>query len=38
MIAHIEGYTLEEIEEIVVGDLEAREYFDRFYPKFLEIF
>jgi hypothetical protein len=38
MIAHLERYVLEEIEEIVVEDVESREYFERFYSKFLEIF
>ena len=38
MIAHMEGYILEEIEEIVVADIESRDYFDKFYSKFLEIF
>lgn len=38
MIAHMEGYVLEEIQEIVVGDLDSRDYFDKFYCKFLEIF
>ena len=38
MIAHMEGYILEEIEEIVVADIESRDYFDKFYSKFLDIF
>lgn len=38
MIAHMEGYILEQIEEIAIGDIDSRDYFDKFYTKFLEIF
>jgi hypothetical protein len=38
IVAHIEGYYFEDIEEIIMGDLASKDFFQEYYPKFMEIF